>query len=272
MKTIATVVIPAHNRQELVDRAISSVVRLDKNNVTEVIVVDDCSFPPIFLKSSRPQDKIIRLDKNSGAAVARNVGINNASGVNVYLLDSDDFFEKRNFEEDAKIIQKNVIYFCDIASGSYKSNFPDSVSKENFFEYIFCKHKFVCQTSSLVFKKSSDIFFDESLPKHQDWDLIYSAILRGVEIKKIPGQIYFDRGDKKSLSRAKNYGASIFWMEKLKNSVKDKNKINYIHYNIFCRSRDVSWVSFLWYSIVFVFLRKLKTIDFLKNFYVKLSV
>lgn len=227
----ATVIIPARDRVNLVERAVNSIVKLDISNIVEIIVVDDASNPQIKrTKNMRVWDKIIRLDKNAGGAVARNMGIKAAKGDLIYLLDSDDYFLEMDFEKDFLMAKKNHIYYVDINMAGNRKNFPETIGFDNFFENIFLKNPGICQTSSLMFLKNEKLFFDESLPKHQDWDFIlFSCILNGITPVKKNGCIFLDLEDKSSLSRKYTPKKSTIWINKLINSgiVSEKDR-NYI--------------------------------------------
>ena len=89
-----SVVIPAFNRVNLLQRAILSC--LNQSFVSlEVIVVDDFSNPP--LKQLLPKDVLnsvvlVRLDEKQNAAIARNIGVTYSRAKYVSFLDSDDMF------------------------------------------------------------------------------------------------------------------------------------------------------------------------------------
>ncbi|WP_137045747.1 glycosyltransferase family 2 protein [Pseudolabrys sp. FHR47] len=89
----ATIIIPVFNRQALCERALHSVVVQNVAN-TEIIVVDDCSQPAFTLPSSLSGHgiRVIRHEKNHGAAAARNTGIEAAQGEWLLFLDSDDYW------------------------------------------------------------------------------------------------------------------------------------------------------------------------------------
>lgn len=89
-----SVIIPAYGRHRLVRRAVASALA-QTYPVHEVIVVDDGSTPaitPAGLALSDQRIKLVRLETNGGAAAARNVGIAQASGDLIALLDSDDYW------------------------------------------------------------------------------------------------------------------------------------------------------------------------------------
>ena len=87
-----SVVIPVFNRPQGAHRAIRSV--LGQRGLAaldlEIVVVDDCSDPPLVLTGTDHRVRLVRLDWNAGAAGARNAGIRAATGEFIAFLDSDD--------------------------------------------------------------------------------------------------------------------------------------------------------------------------------------
>lgn len=91
---LATVVIPTHNRELLLARAVASALaRLPEG--CEVVVVDDGSAPlaePALraVIGPEPRLRVIRNEGAHGAAIARNLGVGAARGVVIFFLDDDD--------------------------------------------------------------------------------------------------------------------------------------------------------------------------------------
>lgn len=254
-----SVIIPAKGRQDLLERAIDSILTSNGSEKCEILVVDDCSSPPLAPRNLRKQDRIIRLDKPSGAAVARNTGIRQSEGDIVYLLDSDDYFIEKDFSLDAKQCSENHIYYSEIFSQGFKSDYPQQVSEKEFLDFVFFRNPHICQTSSLHFKKSKITLFDESLPKHQDWDFVYFALLNGMKVKKGLGAIYFDRSDKSSLSRVPASEKSIPWLNKLTTHPLSKAAINKTQVRFHLLSQypsRYSWTSFALDSVRLLFRRR----------------
>lgn len=83
-----SIIIPTYNRPHLLPNAIKSALAQTVEDV-EIIVVDDGSPEPVQL-SEYPRLKLIRLEKNSGGAVARNIGAKEARGRYICYLDDDD--------------------------------------------------------------------------------------------------------------------------------------------------------------------------------------
>ena len=78
----------------------------------ELIMIDDCSIDDSFTiaQEHARQDsriKLLQLEKNSGAAVARNKGIEAAKGRYIAFLDSDDAWSPDKLEKQLAFMQAN---------------------------------------------------------------------------------------------------------------------------------------------------------------------
>lgn len=82
-----SVVIPYYNGKKYIYKAIESC----HSNDMEIIVVDDNAPDPFSYEGQQPV-KIIRLAKNVGQGMARNAGLDAASGDWITFLDQDDEF------------------------------------------------------------------------------------------------------------------------------------------------------------------------------------
>jgi glycosyltransferase involved in cell wall biosynthesis len=92
-----SIIVPVYNVSDFIIRCIDSVINQTYSDI-ECLLIDDASPDnSIALAKQRLESyhgsidfKIICHDKNEGASVARNTGINNATGDYLYFLDSDD--------------------------------------------------------------------------------------------------------------------------------------------------------------------------------------
>ncbi len=94
MRPFVSVVIPTHDRRDLAMHAIRSVLR-QRDVDLEVIVVDDGSRDgtgDAVRSLSDPNVRVLRHDRPSGVATARNTGIEAAQGEWIALLDDDDLW------------------------------------------------------------------------------------------------------------------------------------------------------------------------------------
>lgn len=96
MKYKVSVIIPVYNMQEYIEECLNSIINQTLNEI-EILCIDDCSndnsayiIKEFIIKDKRI--KYIKLDNNSGSAIARNRGINEANGEFVIFMDPDDYY------------------------------------------------------------------------------------------------------------------------------------------------------------------------------------
>lgn len=91
-----SIIVPVYNAASFLEECLDSIVNQTIKNI-EIILVDDGSTDDSLdiCKRFAQHDSRIRVitQENSGAGVARNVGIDAAQGTYLMFLDSDDFFE-----------------------------------------------------------------------------------------------------------------------------------------------------------------------------------
>jgi glycosyltransferase involved in cell wall biosynthesis len=106
-----SVVIPHHNRPQLLEAAIAS-IRRQTAPPAEIIIVDDCSLPvhrAELSKYSRDSKdiRVIFLDKPGGAPGARNAGIEAAAQEWIAFLDDDDEWLPGKLERQWKTLRED---------------------------------------------------------------------------------------------------------------------------------------------------------------------
>ncbi len=97
---LVSIIIPTHNRRDLLPRTLGSVYRQTYRPL-EIVVVDDGSTDDTLglleqFKGQTPSDTSLRVigQSHRGAPAARNVGFRESSGEYVLFLDSDDELER----------------------------------------------------------------------------------------------------------------------------------------------------------------------------------
>lgn len=116
MSPVVSVVMPVFNCARFIGETIASVQAQTRGD-WELICVDDGSTDGSggIVQSYVDRDdriRLIRLDVNAGAAVARNTGLASASGRYIAFLDSDDLWLPRKLEVQLDYMQKNKVVFC----------------------------------------------------------------------------------------------------------------------------------------------------------------
>lgn len=121
-----SVIIPVYNVEEYLRECLDSVVNQTLKEI-EIICVDDGSTDNSLeiLKEYAKKDNRISVltQKNSGAGIARNVGINMASGTFIAFMDPDDYYPNNYTLENMH--NKAIKYNVKICGGSF-SCFKDN--------------------------------------------------------------------------------------------------------------------------------------------------
>ncbi len=120
---LVSIVVPIYNVEKYLDRCITSIVNQTYKNL-EIILVEDGSPDncPVMCDDWAKKDNRIRVihKENAGLGMARNTGIDNASGRYICFFDSDDYIDLNTIEKAYQNIKK---YNSDIAIfGMYSVN------------------------------------------------------------------------------------------------------------------------------------------------------
>lgn len=112
---LVSIVVPVYNAEKFLKDTIQTVLEQTYPN-WELLLVDDCSNDNSvgIIKEYVKDDKRIRLlknEKNSGAALTRNHGIKEAKGTYLCFLDADDLWEKEKLEKQLKFMKENHCAF-----------------------------------------------------------------------------------------------------------------------------------------------------------------
>ena len=180
MNARVSVIIPTHNRVQLLPRAVHSVLTQTFEDY-ELIVVDDASTDetPQFLETL--QGKIITAfhEKCRGPAAARNSGIAKSSAPLIAFLDSDDYWLPQKLEEQISFFDSHPeAVACqteEIWIRRGKRVNPRNVHRKP-SGHMFEPSLRLCliSPSAVMIKRKvlDDIgWFDEELPACEDYDL-----------------------------------------------------------------------------------------------------
>jgi glycosyltransferase involved in cell wall biosynthesis len=102
MQPKVSVIIPVYNTAPYLRRCLDSVTQQTLEDI-EIICVDDGSTDdsPCILRqyaANDPRVVIIKLDRQQGAASARNFALQMASGVYIGFIDSDDYIDRHYYD------------------------------------------------------------------------------------------------------------------------------------------------------------------------------
>lgn len=109
---MVSVVMPYFNAAQYIEETVSSIINQTFGD-WELIIVDDCSTAPDtadVLKKVATFDeriKVMRAERNGGAGIARNIGIEAAEGRYIAFCDSDDWWYPTKLEEQLAFMKEN---------------------------------------------------------------------------------------------------------------------------------------------------------------------
>lgn len=100
---LVSIITPSFNSENFISETINSVLNQSYSN-WELLIVDDCSKDNSVatIRSFEKMDSRIRLfclNQNAGAAIARNIALEEAQGQYIAFLDSDDVWESGKLEK-----------------------------------------------------------------------------------------------------------------------------------------------------------------------------
>ncbi|WAW15526.1 glycosyltransferase family 2 protein [Peptostreptococcus equinus] len=113
---LISIITPIYNADKHIEETVASVLKQTYTNF-ELLLIDDCSTDKsseiigrLIEKDNRI--KYIKLKQNSGAAVARNIGLSKAKGRYVAFLDSDDLWKENKLKKQIELLDENNVAFC----------------------------------------------------------------------------------------------------------------------------------------------------------------
>ncbi len=186
-----SVIIPVYNVEPYIRNCMDSLMNQTLEDI-EFICIDDCSTDNslAILREYAQKDsrfKIITSEKNSGAAAARNKGLDVAKGEYLGFVDPDDAVDLNFYEVLYNLASSNSI---DIAKGQYlviKNNGKTTYLKNHedikkYGLYVFCyEWQSAIYRASIIF--DNKIRFDDEIIKGQDAVFLNKVVLKSKSIK-----------------------------------------------------------------------------------------
>lgn len=180
---LISVIIPCHNSEGTIDRAVASVFSQTHTD-WELILVNNNSTDKTWekllaIQKNNPEKPILVLDeKKKGAPAARNKGLYAAKGKWLQFLDSDDELLPKKMEQQIAAIKDDIdaIYspYNSIQKNGTNSHY---IIKDDIWEALMMSK--IGITSSNLFRKSAVLLingWDEGLSSSQDSALAFSLL------------------------------------------------------------------------------------------------
>lgn len=159
----------------------------------ELIIIDDAStieYTEFFKKFSDNRIKYSKLDKNCGPGGARNIGIKQAQGEYIAIVDSDDVYFPNRLELQMDFLDKNPD--ISLISGGFKQSNNGKTPKipETHEEIkVFMLFNSPFTSSAVMFRKEEfsqkNIFFPEEIRFAEDYQMWINAMFANVKMSNI---------------------------------------------------------------------------------------
>jgi len=219
---LVSVIIPAYNAEQFVERTLNSVLNQTYQNL-EVIVVNDGSHDrtaEIVSEIAQRDDRVTLLHQaNSGVAAARNLAIQYSSGEFIAPIDADDLWHPQNIAKQVNCALEGgasvgVVYAWSIyidETDALLGGFRAFSITKNVFQTLVC-HDFLGNASASLIRRSclekvgsynTDLRV-QNAQGCEDWDL-YLRLAKYYQFQVVPEFLVGYR--KLSSSMSRNYTA-----------------------------------------------------------------
>lgn len=233
---LVSIITPAYNCANLIVETITSVQNQTYTN-WEMIIVDDCSIDntrEIISEISKhdPRVKLLCLENNSGAAVARNTAIKAANGDYVAFLDSDDLWLPEKLDKQISFMEEHDYAF---SFTKYRIMLEDGTLTDNVVNipaeidyHGLLKNTIIgCLTVIVNVKKTGPIEMP-NIRTRQDFALWLSILKRGVKAHGLKEELALYRKVQGSISSNKVKAAKMTFRV-----YRDVEKLG-LFYSIYC--------------------------------------
>ena len=143
---LVSIIMPSYNAARFIGESINSVLLQTYSN-WELLIVDDCSKDnsvEVVRKFANIDKRVVlfSLEKNVGAAAARNVAIEHAQGQYIAFLDSDDVWDEYKLEKQLAFMKQYSYvftfsnYYVMEENGKKNGNFLKGPSSLSYHQYL----------------------------------------------------------------------------------------------------------------------------------------
>ncbi len=169
-----SVIVPVYNTEKYLEKCLNSLVNQTLKDIEIIIINDGSTDNSVKIineyKEEYPQIIQVISKKNEGQAIARNIGIEKATGEYVGFLDSDDYAE----------------------ISMYETLYESAVSQN--VDMVLCAYYLVSEEKSKVIsfaeKRKEELLID---PKAAPWNKLYKTeLVKESGVRFHPGLIYED--------------------------------------------------------------------------------
>lgn len=229
-----TVVMPTFKRPEMLERALGSVFSQTYKNI-EVIVVDDNGenedYDEFYLEIEKKYPiRYVKNEKNIGAALSRNIGIQLATGEYLTFLDDDDTYSFDKIEKQVKLIEESELenigfVYCQMTRFDEgmvaKINETKNFYRGNVIPFEMNLKSCIAGTPTILVKTEliRKVGGFRKISSSQDWCLILDLLTSGCSVdynEESLVNVCIHSGDRisTSLNKIKSLSGEVFEIKK----------------------------------------------------------
>lgn len=219
---LVSIITPVYNCEKLLSKTIECVINQTYKN-WELILVDDCTpdNSAEVIKKYIKKDKRIRyfkLDKNSGAAIARNKGLKESLGRFIAYLDADDLWKNDKLEKQVRFMLNNKYAFTCTdyekidEEGKSLNKIIKIPKKINYNQYL---RNTIIQTVGVMVDTNitgKDVLVMPNIRRRQDAATWCQLLKAGYDCYELPETLSYYRVVSNSLSSNKFKAVKGTWM------------------------------------------------------------
>lgn len=239
---MVSIITPLYNSKEYFQKTYESVISQTFSDWEWIIVEDhstDGSLNQIqnLIKNDK-RITLLRTEKNSGAAIARNLGIEQAKGRYIAFLDADDLFKPEKLEKQIKFMEKNGYAFTftdyDLLYSNGKVRRYSSKKKVISYKDLLKNNYIGCLTAIYDTALLGKVYMPADCQKREDYGAWLDILKKGI----------FAYGLDESLSIYRISGDSV-----------SSNKFKMIkhHYAVYRKHEGFGVAKSLWFLLLCTF-------------------
>lgn len=210
---LVSIITPVYNCEKLIEETIKCVINQTYAS-WELLLVDDCTLDKSadIIKQYAKKDKRIKyfkLDKNSGAAIARNKALEESNGRFIAYLDADDLWKSEKLEKQVNFMLKNNYAFT---CTDYEKIMEDGTSLNKIVKIpkkvdynLFLRNTIIQTVGVMVDTKitGKDVLKMPDIRRRQDAATWCQLLKAGYDCYEVPENLSYYRVVSNSLSSNK---------------------------------------------------------------------
>lgn len=216
-----SIITPIYNCEKFLPKTIECVINQTYTD-WEMLLVDDCSpdnSAEIIKKYAKDDNRIkyFKLDKNSGAAIARNKALGESNGRFIAYLDADDLWKPEKLEKQVEFMLKNNYPFTCTdyekidESGKSLNKIVKIPKKVNY--NLFLRNTIIQTVGVMVDTKltGKELLKMPNIRRRQDAATWCQLLKNGFDCYEVPENLSYYRVVKNSLSSNKFKAVKTNW-------------------------------------------------------------